>query len=289
MAISAMSSAGELPTRTASRVLPSNRVTSAEVELPMTWALVSTSPSLEMITPDPAPPEIPPLLGLAPVRIDTTDGWALVSSDAMLRSSSSKASGGSMMRSTTRCPPWLPSTATAAPAPSMAARNATTITVKRPGPRRPAGAGGGGVGPDGGPQPGCGWVDGGSTGGAPGGAGQAGAAAGAGGEGAAGAVGAPTRVGAAEPVNQSGACSPSTPAGRHVGGSSAAMGGSGTVGGPLGASDHVRGPPSSPDPGLSTSLPPCGPATDSAVQAILSAAYPRSPTLRGRPLASAMD
>ena len=106
---------------------------------------------------------------------------------------------------------------------------------------------------------------------------------------AAGAVGAPTRVGAAEPVNQSGACSPSTPAGRHVGGSSAAMGGSGTVGGPLGASDHVRGPPSSPDPGLSTSLPPCGPATDSAVQAILSAAYPRSPTLRGRPLASAMD
>ena len=54
--------------------------------LDTTWALVSTRPSSEMITPEPAEPNTPALL-CWPVWIDTTDGWTL-------RSSAWMSSGG---------------------------------------------------------------------------------------------------------------------------------------------------------------------------------------------------
>ena len=82
--ISAMSSSGRLPTSEAASLRPSDNMTSIVVAEATTWALVSTSPSSEMITPEPADPKTPVLLD-SPVWIDTTDGWALLRSAWMSR------------------------------------------------------------------------------------------------------------------------------------------------------------------------------------------------------------
>ncbi len=72
----AMSSSGELPTRVAGCLVPSDRTTVISPRPPTTWALVSTRPSALRMIPEPAADSSPRAV-VSFVSIDTTEGCTL--------------------------------------------------------------------------------------------------------------------------------------------------------------------------------------------------------------------